>query len=155
MGLGVNGATGDYRLDIEVIAGDIQTDNQIAEIQTQLAADRAPLTIGSQVTDQLGVDGDGATPHAEDVDLHPLQVDANQRLSIATRPGLGPSTPTGLRVFDASGNELASAAPAVENQLNFNATAGTTYFVGVSGATTYDPVNGGGATSASLALHFG
>ena len=96
--------------------------------------------------------GDGAFG-VKDVDLYQVTLAAGDQLVV----GLNSSTYTDLRLFDATGTQLAIQSGAYVSPnttgtvLQFTATAAGTYYMGVSGYanTTYDPTKAGSGTAAS------
>jgi Ca2+-binding RTX toxin-like protein len=97
-------------------------------------------------------------PDGEDVDLYKVQLNAGDGLSvdtIAQTYGLN----SVLRVFDASGNQVAFSDDTFPNdtfstdsQIDFTATTAGTYYIGVSSSdnTEYDPeIEGSGSNSST------
>ncbi len=148
-GGGVGGSTGDYRLDLGLTSpadvGDTLTSAQVTGL--------GPLSGGYSAAGSLG---DGATG-AADVDLYQFQATAGSMLSATTAlPTGGLSTDTYLRLFDASGNELASndndpAGGTLYSALSYAFTAAGTYYIGVSGSpnTAYNPAAAGSGVAGS------
>ncbi len=124
-------------------------------------------TIGSGAIQTINVNGptlkgnismDGSVYlGATDVDLYKLTPTATQTLDIRTFTNQEGDADTFLRVFDASGNQLA-ANDNIDNTTTASAVrlrveAGQTYYIAVSGANPaaaqYDPVTGSGTSSGS------
>lgn len=123
------------------------------------------LSVGTRILGNLGIDSD-VTPDADridsiigldDVDLYRFVPTKTQRLFIRTFTGNSDSADTVLRVFDASGNQLGSNDnfnnATTDSGLFLQATAGQTYYIGVSGAgtnaTSYNPLTGAVSGSGS------
>jgi hypothetical protein len=110
---------------------------------------------GTAVTGSIGYDGSLAVGPA-DVDLYRFQPSAEGMVTVR----VAPSGPNGvnavLRVFDASGVELAfsdASSGGSVRLLQFHALAGQTYYIGVNGASpgarAYNPLTGAGAVAGS------
>ncbi|MGA2501396.1 MAG: Calx-beta domain-containing protein, partial [Tepidisphaeraceae bacterium] len=153
LGSGTGGQTGGYTLSSRLRPLSDYTALSDGAIQ-----DGTPETItpGTPVYGNLGMDGSLIVGSA-DVDMYRLNVTATGQYSIRTDTSREGSADTVLRLFDASGNQLA-----VNDNLSDATTAslitatlmvGRTYYIGVSGAgtgaTAYDPNTGAGATAGS------
>ncbi len=152
----VNGATGKYALTVENMA--IDTDDQFTEA-ISLGPLTQPRSYGTFIGDGADVDMFsfvvlGASPTT------PVLVSFDTDAYYTPGP-----TDTYLRLFDASGNQLAAnddgAAPdethSVFSYLEYSFTSGAQYFIGVSGYpnTAYDPITGKNDQEAILGGYYG
>ncbi len=148
---GGSGAIGDYRLNIQAIAGSTDdTDDTIGEAVSSGAASTTAKTI------------DAAIAEATDVNMVSFTVTAGQTVDfdIDTVANGGTGLQSLLRLFTAAGTQLAindNAAAPGEGTVGFDAylrhtftTAGT-YYIAVSNNSnvSYDPVAGTGDSSGS------
>lgn len=142
-GLGdVAGSTGDYNLNVATI----DPDDQLTE-SVNLGAILLPIAKASSIE------------VAKDVDLFKFTTLANQRLLFDVDHTVGSNLNSFLRLFDASGNELASNDDAAaknetsgsEAYLEYLFTSAGTYYVGISSKSNdaYDAVTGASDTDGS------
>jgi hypothetical protein len=122
---GVAGSTGTYELDVNLAVPKNIGDTLTTALPTGLG----PTSSSFSTTTTLGDVADGAA----DVNLFSFQAALGSTLSATTTTPAG-STPvsTYLRLFDASGNELANSGAG--SSLSYTFTTGGTYYVGVSGS---------------------
>ncbi|HMB95414.1 MAG TPA: pre-peptidase C-terminal domain-containing protein, partial [Tepidisphaeraceae bacterium] len=154
LGSGTQGETGDYQLSITTQSTSIVPqifDDEIGAPNIKTVSD------GSQINANLGMDDAGLVRGNTDVDLYkftatttgPVEITANSRGSFGAD--------TFLRIFDSKGNEIAfndnASKQTVDSRIQFTATAGKTYYIGVDGAgktpRNYNPARGSGATVGS------
>lgn len=153
---GTNGVVAADAIRIAATTADVEGD-------TLAAALDAPLTAGTWY-EHRAVIGDGLYPD-RDVDLYSVTLAAGQRINVdidARSPGLGAiASPLDgeLRIFDASGAELASNDDGIDLNtgiltpgdpaLTYTATAAGTYYVGVSSHSgrNYDPTVAGSGSA--------
>lgn len=149
LGSGAAGDTGEYRINIRLLdagAGAAFSDDTAAS-----AAVRA-LSLGATITSALGLDAGGYVSGDDDVDVYKFVATSSGLVEIKafTQDAFGADTV--LRLFSAGGSELAfsdnDSAGTVNSRIQYNVTAGKTYFVGVSGAgpsaRSYDVRTGSG-----------
>jgi hypothetical protein len=131
-------STGDYHLDLA-----LSTPTADAAGDTLQKAQNTHLGWGDGTYTATARIGDGLYP-TRDVDLYQISASANQVLTVTT------STPAGgvvmtpwVRVFDGSGNEVATGYG--YSTFQYQVPARGTYYVGVSGYgnTSYNPTVGG------------
>jgi hypothetical protein len=137
-----NQATGDYQLDLT-----LTTPTPDAEGETLAAAVATGMGPAAGSYSHTARVGDGLYL-SKDVDLYRLDAVAGQVVTaMASVPNGGTPVDTYLRLFDASGTELAANYDALE----YRVTAAGTYYLGVSGAGDYDyaPTVGGSGSSPS------
>ncbi|HWE03076.1 MAG TPA: S8 family serine peptidase [Tepidisphaeraceae bacterium] len=146
---GSGGQTGGYSLTTKLQpASNLSTlsDNSIENATPQ------SISVGQTINGDIGSDG-VLVVGATDVDMFKLVAPATETLDIKTSTNQDGDADTVLRVFDASGNQLAendnlnSSTTASEAQVSVQ--QGQTYYIGVdgagSGALNYNPVTGVGA----------
>ncbi|HSV13865.1 MAG TPA: S8 family serine peptidase [Tepidisphaeraceae bacterium] len=149
---GTGGQTGNYTLNTSVLpSSDMSTlsDNAINDTPTNIA-------LGQSIVANLSMDN-ALVVGDTDVDIYKFVAPTSLHVTIRTNTSQEGSADTVLRVFDASGNPLASNDNADPNgtasAIALDVTAGTTYYIGVSGAganaMSYDPVTGANAGSGS------
>ncbi|HEY9818745.1 MAG TPA: PPC domain-containing protein, partial [Candidatus Obscuribacterales bacterium] len=142
---GASGSTGEYTLTIDVahdLSSDESNDTLTEAIYTGLSS-ATPGTIEVQ-----GVIGDNPSlAPGLDVDMFSVQLNAGDRLMIdVDAHQFGGSLDSGLRIFDALGNELLlsddNPAPdepfSFDPYLEFTATEAGNYYIGLSGYWNYD-----------------
>jgi subtilisin family serine protease/subtilisin-like proprotein convertase family protein len=138
---GVNGSTGDYRLDLSLDHGD-----------TLGTATVTSLVGTGNFSQPLARIGDGHFD-GKDVDLYQFTAVANSVFTATTfQPTGGVAMDTVLRLFDNAGNPLATENNTpLYSRLSYVFTAEGTYYVGVSGAPNndYDPNSDGSGTTSS------
>ena len=150
---GTGGQTGNYTLStsLQPLANlATLSDNAINNGTPQ------PISVGQSVKGNIGSDG-SLVVGASDVDLYKLVADTTETLNIRTFTGQEGDADTVLRVFDASGNPIASNdnidATTTASQVTVSVQKGQSYFIGVDGAGTssmaYDPLTGANAGSGS------
>jgi hypothetical protein len=130
------GLTGDYQLDLTLITPtpDAEGDTMAGAVATALGTADGSYVHTAQIGDGLYF--------SKDVDLYQVNAVANQVITVRTSvPAGGTPFTTYLRLFDASGNEVANGVDALEYTIS---TPGT-YYVGVSGYFnfSYNPNVGG------------
>jgi len=153
LGSGSPGDTGTYNINIRLLSTSLEssmTDNTISSGAVKTVA------LGSTIPAAIGQD-DGFINGATDVDLYRFVAPANGLVEVKafTQDAFGADT--FLRLFSAGGTELAfndnDVAGSVNSRIQFAATSGTTYYIGVSGAgaaaRSYDPVTGANAGAGS------
>ena len=133
--------TGDYQLDMTLITPtpDAEGDTIATAVATGLGTGDGSYTHTAKIGDGLYF--------SKDVDLYRVDAVANQVITVQTSvPAGGTPFNTYLRLFDASGNELANGVDVLE----YTITAPGTYYVGISGYWnfSYDPTVGGSGTGA-------
>lgn len=114
------------------------------------------IIVGSTIFGNIGKD-DSFVIGAADIDLYRFTPTASSTVNIQTQALQAFSADTFLRIFDVNGAQIA----ANDNQdsttrgsfVQISVTAGTTYYVGVNGASAeasnYDPFTGAGASDGS------
>ncbi len=153
LGSGSGGSTGNYTLNSSLLPTSATTTLSDNSIQNGTPE---TVSVGQAVQGNIGIDGNlvvGPT----DVDMYKFVATATGPLNIRTITNQEGSADTVLRAFDASGNPLAANdnidATTTASSVTINVTAGSTYYVGVSGAgassTAYDPKTGAGAGAGS------
>src|SRR5262249_39640578 len=131
-------STGDYQLDLTLI-----TPTPDAEGDTIGIAVATGVTEGTTYSHTAKL-GDGVY-FGKDVDMYAVTLAAGQVLTaITTTPPGGTPVEADMRVFDATGTQVAG----ISNALEFTAPAAGTYYVGVSGYPNlyYDPNVAGSGT---------
>lgn len=153
LGSGPGGATGRYTYTARLV----ETQSIITNLSDgQIGnASITALPLGETVTGDIGRDASlevGPT----DVDLYSLTPTQSGRHRIETVTVEAFSADTFMRLFDASGTELAfddNSAGSRGSLVEAELTAGQTYYVGVNGAgpdaRAYDPLTGAGAAAAT------
>jgi hypothetical protein len=152
-GTGNGGETGNYTLSIQQ-----QSIATFKSVTNDSISDNTPelVNIGEPVRRDVGKDGT-VDVGADDIDIYRFDSPYNGTLTVRTDTSAEDSADTFLRLFDASGNQLA-----VNNNVNdsttasessIQVTAGTTYYIGVNGASAdagaYNPLTGAGAANGS------
>jgi hypothetical protein len=149
---GTGGETGNYTVDTSVMpATDMSTlsDNAIDDTPNN-------ISLGQTDVANLGMDGPLVVGNT-DVDMYKFVAPADLTVTFRTTTTQEGSADTVLRVFDSSGTQLA-ANDNIDNTTTDSAvtlavTAGTTYYIGISGAganaTAYDPITGANAGAGS------
>jgi hypothetical protein len=131
--------TGDYHLDMTLITPtpDVEGDTIATAVATGLGTADGTYTHTAKIGDGLYF--------SKDVDMYRFDAVANQVVSVQTSVPTGGTPMTAyLRLFDASGNELATGFDVLEYKIT---TAGT-YYLGISGWPNYnyDPNVAGSGT---------
>ncbi len=112
------------------------------------------ITTGQSVAGDIGM-YNGLIVGADDVDLYKFTPTTSGLYSISTDTSQEGSVDTYLRLFDTSGNQLASNDNANDattaSLIQTNLVAGQTYYIGVSGTgnQNYNPVDGSGETAST------
>jgi hypothetical protein len=151
LGSGSGGETGTYSLTSSLLAT-----SALTTLNDSSVDNGTPQTI----TDNQSVTGDigmynGLIVGASDVDLYKFVPTTSGTYDISTDTSQEGSVDTYLRLFDASGNQLAANDNAnndtTASLIQTTLTAGQTYYIGVSGTgnESYDPISGTGATAST------
>ena len=150
---GSGGQTGNYSLSTQ-----LQPLSNLTTLSDNSIQGATPenINVGQTVNGDIGSDG-ALVVGPTDVDMYKLVAPATETLDIRTITNQEGSADTVLRVFDASGNQLAA-----NDNINSSSTAsevfvsvqqGETYYIGVDGAganaMAYNPLTGAGAGSGS------
>lgn len=146
---GTGGDTGNYSFDARVRAfafARTRIDDSVAN------ATPVNVVVGSQVQSEIGADG-GFLLGGADVDIFRFTAVARQRIVIRTLANAEDSTDTVLRVFNASGAQIAInddvSATDRGSRVSLIVEAGQTIYIGVNGysvnADAYDVISGEGA----------
>jgi Ca2+-binding RTX toxin-like protein len=152
LGSGTSGDTGWYGLKVKLRS---EQDSQI--LSNDKIGNQAirSINIGTSINDNIGFDG-GFNIGTTDIDLFRLQLQQTQTVQIRTFAITNFSGNTFLRLFDASGNELAfndNADSTTTSSLIQRQLGAGTYFIGVNGAGSlarnYNPLTGAGTAPAS------
>ncbi|MFI5378015.1 MAG: S8 family serine peptidase [Tepidisphaerales bacterium] len=153
LGSGTGGQTGGYTLSSQ-----LRPLSDYAALSDGAIQNGTPqtLTVNTPVYGNLGMDGP-LIVGAADVDIYRLNVTETGEYNIRTDTSSEGSADTVLRLFDASGNQLAVndnlSDATTASLITATLTAGHTYYIGVSGAgtgaTAYDPNTGAGAAAGS------
>lgn len=123
---GVSGSVGPYTLNATSVVGSADTNGTIATA--------TPVTVGSQIDGEIGDEPAGTF----DVDLYSFHVNAGAQVAFDINTPLTSNLDSVLRLFDASGNQLAvndddPNAYSLDSYLRYTFAQAGTYFVGVSG----------------------
>jgi hypothetical protein len=151
LGSGDGGDTGTYSLTSSLLSTSALTGLNDSSIDNGTPQ---TITAGQSVTGDIGT-YNGLIVGASDVDLYKFVPATSGPYDIATDTSQEGSVDTYLRVFDASGNQLAANDNANDTTtaslIRANLVAGQTYYIGVSGSgnDSYDPVTGTGATASA------
>ncbi|HZL34086.1 MAG TPA: S8 family serine peptidase [Tepidisphaeraceae bacterium] len=150
---GTGGQTGSYSL-----SSTLRPLSDLATLSDNTIVGGAPepISVGQTVKGNIGMDG-SLVVGPTDIDLYKLVAPATETIDIRTLTNQENSADTVLRVFDASGNQLASNdnidATTTASEVKVSVQAGQTYYIGVSGAgpssLSYNPLNGAGAGAGS------
>lgn len=153
LGSGSPGATGNYLINVRTIGAGAAASLQDDTIS---AAAVQGISLGSTLVGSLGYDT-SLVRGATDVDLYEFVAPASGLVEVKafTRDAFGADT--FLRLFNSAGSEITfndnDTADTVNARIQFSATNGTTYYIGVSGAgaspRAYNPSTGSGAASGS------
>ncbi len=140
-GFGSGGSTGEYTINIDLIAGmdGFEPDDTINEANdTGLTSDNP----GSFVADSFIGDSPNIAFAEDDVDFFQVQLDAGDRITIDIDTPVS-SLDSILRLFDSEGNEVAvnDDFNGLDSFISFNASVSDNYFIGVSSFSNfnYDP----------------
>ena len=116
------------------------------------------ITAGQTVTGNIGMDN-GLIVGATDVDLYKFVPTTSGNYDVRTDTSQEGSADTLLRVFDVSGDQIASndnaSSATTASFIRFDFQAGQTYYIGVSGSgnSAYNPITGTGATAGSTGTY--
>ena len=148
LGSGSSGATGTYEINVRTVSASAATTLRDDTISS--GGVRA-VTLGTSFAASVGYD-DTLVRGEADVDLYQFFAPANGLVEIKAFTQNAFGADTFLRLFDSSGTQITSNdndGDTVNSRIQFNAAAGTTYYVGVSGkgnstysATTVNGVAG-------------
>lgn len=130
----VPGSTGDYQLRLDLTAGPTEPDPIGETISTAFNTELGPTSGSFSRVERIG---DGLFGN-QDIDMYAFQAPGGSTFSAATvLPPSGSSFDTYLRLFDASGNQLAfddDGGPGTLSLIsNFLIQATGTYYIGVTG----------------------
>ena len=150
----VAGSTGAYRLVLRrtepVTLGPLEPNDSLAQ------ATPVPLVNGEARMEAIVGDGSSG---AQDVDLFAVNLIAGDQLTVdvAARE-LGSSLDSYLRLFDATGQQLAfndDFGGSLDSYLDYTASTSGTYYVGVSGYrnASYSPLTAGSGTAGSTGTY--
>jgi subtilisin family serine protease len=153
LGSGATGDTGNFRFSASVRpSSDAATlsDNRIGY------AGVSTIVPGARVVANVGLD-DGFVTGASDVDLFRFVAGFTGPVEVRTSSLDAFSADTFVRVFDSSGTEIAfndnADTSTTDSRVQFNATSGQTYYIGVNGASAsaqgYNPTTGAGVADGS------
>ena len=114
------------------------------------------IAAGQIISANLGQDN-GLIVGTDDVDMYKFVPTASGTYDIRTDTSQEGSADTVLRLFDASGNQIATndnaSSATTSSFISASLVAGQTYYIGVSGAgsasTSYNPLTGAGAGAGS------
>ncbi|MDB5291837.1 MAG: hypothetical protein JWL69_3078, partial [Phycisphaerales bacterium] len=150
---GPGGQTGSYTL-----TANLQSAAVLATLNDNSVLNGTPenISVGQTLFGNIGKDGNLVIGDT-DVDMYRLVAPATQTLDIRTITGAETDADTYLRVFDASGTQIASNdnidASTTASEVKIPVRAGEVYYIGVDGAgpnaTSYDPLTGAGAGDGS------
>jgi subtilisin family serine protease len=154
LGSGTGGETGNYTLTSGVLPS-----SQLASLSDS-AIDDTPqtLTSGTPIYGNIGQYGPLIVGNT-DVDIYKFVPTASGSYDFRTDTSGEGSADTVLRLFDAGGNQIAindnASASTTASFIRIALTAGTTYYVGVSGSgnSTYSAVDGSGTTAGSTGTY--
>ncbi len=115
-----------------------------------------PITLGSAASRDLGKDG-SVFIGPRDIDIYKWTATSSATFYVRTNTSVEGSADTVIRVFNASGTEVAwndnISSATTASAVSFTATAGQTYYFGVTGAgagaRSYNPLDGSGAQNGS------
>lgn len=146
---GTGGQSGAYTLNTNLRP---LSDNVVLNDNSIDSGTPTPITVGQTIKANLGMDGP-LVVGPNDVDLYKLVAPTTETLDIHTVTSQEGSADTVLRVFDSSGNQLASNdnvnPTTTASDVQVRVQAGQTYYIGVSGAggsaLAYDPITGANA----------
>ncbi|HRK32336.1 MAG TPA: pre-peptidase C-terminal domain-containing protein, partial [Tepidisphaeraceae bacterium] len=151
LGSGASGATGQYRINIQMLGGGV-----VAGLSDDTITSGAVRTVslGTTIAASIGYD-DTLVRGDADVDLYRFVAPANGLVELRAFTQNAFGADTFLRLFNANGSLIASndndGADTVNSRIQFSATSGTVYFIGVSGKgnSSYNASTGAGATNGS------
>lgn len=142
---GVSGSTGEYTLTLDV-AHDLSSDESNDTLTEAIYTGLGPATPGT-IEVQGAIGDNPSLASGLDVDMFSVQLNAGDRLIVdVDAHQFGGSLDSGLRIFDALGNELLlsddNPAPgesfSFDPYLEFTATETGNYYIGLSGYWNYD-----------------
>ena len=153
VGSGTGGETGSYTLTITQ-----RSQQEFLSLTNGSIQSHTPETVsvGEPLRRDIGRDGT-IDVGDDDVDIYRFDSPFTGALTIRTDTSDEDSADTFLRVFDASGAEIAfnnnAGTATTASLVTIDVVAGTTYFIGVNGssgnARAYDPLTGAGAVAGS------
>jgi subtilisin family serine protease len=151
LGSGSGGDTGTYSLTSSLLST-----SALSTLNDSSVDNGTPQTItaGQSVAGDIGT-YNGLIIGATDVDLYKFVPTTSGLYDIATDTSQEGSVDTYLRLFDASGDQLATNDNAnsatTASLIRASLTAGETYYIGVSGSgnDSYNPITGASATASS------
>jgi hypothetical protein len=152
-GTGNGGQTGNYTLTIKQQSQAVfnsSTNESISNNTPEL------VNIGEPVRREIGKDGT-IDVGADDIDIYRFDSPYNGTLTVRTDTSAEDSADTFLRIFDGNGNQLAvnnnSSSSTTASESSIQVTAGTTYYIGINGASAnagdYNALTGADAAPGS------
>lgn len=152
-GTGTGGQTGNYSLSVKQ-----QSLATFKAATNDSISDNTPesVNIGEPLRREIGKDGTFDVG-ADDIDIYRFDCPYNGTLTVRTDTSAENSADTFLRLFDANGNQLAVnnnvSSETTASEVTFQVTEGTTYYIGVNGASAdagdYNPLTGANAANGS------
>jgi hypothetical protein len=153
LGSGTGGDIGEYTLNSRILSSSqatVLSDNTINNGAVQ------NISVYQTIFDEIGKDN-GFVTGASDVDIYRFVPTTTNKIEIRVNANEEFGADTFLRLFDINGNELAANDNEASNirgsVLQVDLAAGTTYLIGVNGASSqarnYNPITGTGAASGS------
>lgn len=150
---GTGGQTGDYTLTTTV---DSATALTTLSNDSIIGSTPTPISVGQTLNGNIGSDGSLVVGPA-DVDMYALVAPATESLDVRTGTSQDGDADTVLRVFDASGNQLAANdnldATTTASEVHVAVQQGAVYYIGVDGAGPgamgYNPQTGAGSAPGS------
>lgn len=150
LGSGTGGSVGNYTL-----ASSLKASSQISSLSDgAISYSPQTLSLATPVYDNLGQDA-ALIVGSGDVDLYRFTPTATGNYDFRTDTSREGSADTVLRLFDAGGNQIAIndnlSSSTTASFIRAALTAGTTYYLGVSGTgnATYNASTGAGTTNGS------
>ncbi|MDB5329994.1 MAG: hypothetical protein JWP03_1145 [Phycisphaerales bacterium] len=150
---GPGGQVGSYALTANLQSAAVLTTLSDNSIQNGTPQN---ISVGQTLFGNIGSDGNLVIGDT-DVDMYRLVAPATQILDFRTLTGQESDADTVIRVFDASGTQIASNdnidPTTTSSEVKVAVRAGDVYYIGVNGAgpsaTSYDPLTGAGAGDGS------
>ena len=154
---GTGGQTGNYTLSTQ-----LQSLTSLTTLSNNSIQNGTPQTItaGQTINGNIGSDG-ALVIGSTDVDMFKFVAPATETIDVRTNTSLEGSADTVLRVFDASGNQLAANdnidSTTTASDVQIAVQMGQTYYIGVDGAgpnsMSYNPLTGANAGSGSTGTY--
>ncbi len=153
LGGGSGGETGGYTLNSSLLSASATATQALNDNSIDYGKPGS-VTLGQAIAGNIGMDG-GLIQGPSDVDLYTITPTASGAYDIATDTSQEGSADTYLRLFDSSGNQLATNdnanASTTASLIRANLVAGQTYYVGVSGTGNdqYNAITAAGAVDSA------